>query len=115
MAVWREIEAVRLIEEGKVGALFIPRLNCPTRSDLRAKYLGLSPTNHYRVGLELTEVLERKLGRWFMGSCELPAMILQGPITLISERITVPGLKEIGADSMLAPDARLKRLASLDI
>ncbi len=110
IAVWRELNCLRLKDEGKICSLTKQKLSAQRRQ----YYMGLATDNPYRLGFEQAEEVEHNLGSWLLASHIAPTILLS-PLEMLANRVPVDSLRTIEKASLWAPDARLERLATIEV
>lgn len=111
VAVWRELEHARMVEEGIIKPLF-PDLGVSSAS-LRRQYEHAAPSSAYVAGYDLATAVAERIGRCFFLS-ELGSAITFLPILLLAARLPVDDFLLLDRTSPYSPEERLRRLATLD-
>jgi hypothetical protein len=110
-AVWRELLAYRMIEDGRATSL-VDGLRA-TPQAIRARYLSKHESNPYRRGLEQFELIGEKTSECFPNASIVNTIVKQ-PLAWLEGGIPIRLFEKLSATSPWSPDLRLHKLATAE-
>lgn len=116
IATWSQFLPAKFYEQGLIKA-FCPELakifgDSEVHRKEREKIGKMSASNPYRLGLELMEAIEERIGFWFVRAA---AQIAESPLRWLSRRLPFSLLNDATTNPAWNPDLRLQKLANLDL